>query len=464
MAQDKKSIAANCFKHGNEAMSKENWDYAIDMFTQCATLIPDNLIYRQSLRFAEQRKYGDNKTGARFAGPKLMGIRGKIKRAKMKKNWDALDLEAEKALRLNPWDEGFNSDVAQAAEERGYEEVAIFSLEKSLEVDGENLGYLRRLANLLEERGDYNRAQSVWNKVVKIDPDDQNARRKGVALASTKMIEGTLGSATSSRNTQPKTAYDAADAGDGADTDSPPDIDGPGQSYEADMLRAMKKKPDDRDLKTKLADYYRREDRLEEAAKLYKEAAQMSGDQNIAEQYEDTRLEQMRKNIEVAEEQLKTEEDKEAARKKVTALKAELAKREISIFAARVERYPQNSRIKFDLAKRYMMFKKWEQAIPLLQRASADNRIEPDARVLLGECFVNDGKQALALKQFEKALSLINEHDEEGLYLKSHYVLGRLAEDADDRDKAEDHYSQVLAIEYDYRDARKRLENLQAKA
>lgn len=35
MSGDKRKLAADCWRRGNEAMQKENWDYAIQMFHQC---------------------------------------------------------------------------------------------------------------------------------------------------------------------------------------------------------------------------------------------------------------------------------------------------------------------------------------------------------------------------------------------------------------------------------------------
>ena len=66
--QKNRQNAQRCFKAATEAMSKENWDYAIAMFGQCATFVPDNVMYRQNLRGCEFRKYNNNGSGASMAG------------------------------------------------------------------------------------------------------------------------------------------------------------------------------------------------------------------------------------------------------------------------------------------------------------------------------------------------------------------------------------------------------------
>ncbi len=43
----KRKAASECYRKGNEALEKSNWDYALDMFATCTALVPDNVMYRQ---------------------------------------------------------------------------------------------------------------------------------------------------------------------------------------------------------------------------------------------------------------------------------------------------------------------------------------------------------------------------------------------------------------------------------
>ena len=97
---DRKRIAAECFRKGTEAMNKENWDYAIDMFSKSMLMEADNLMFRQTRHGCIRKKYKDNGTGAKMAGMKLMKFRGKIKKALGKEEWDAADKLAEEAWPL----------------------------------------------------------------------------------------------------------------------------------------------------------------------------------------------------------------------------------------------------------------------------------------------------------------------------------------------------------------------------
>ena len=116
--QRKRKLASDCLKRATEAMAKQNWDYAVEMFATAVKMVPDNLMYRQSLRGSERKKYKDNKSGASMAFLKLSGIRSRIKKARGAKNWADLDLAAEEGLAVNPWDAHFNADLGEAARER----------------------------------------------------------------------------------------------------------------------------------------------------------------------------------------------------------------------------------------------------------------------------------------------------------------------------------------------------------
>ena len=52
-------------------------------------------------------------------------------------------------------------------------------------------------------------------------------------------------------------------------------------------------------------------------------------------------------------------------------------------------------------------------------------------------------------------------NDKPELYKTAHYWLGRLYEKAGKNEKAENHYTEILAADYEYKDVLKRLEELQ---
>src|SRR5690606_23976007 len=137
--------------------------------------------------------------------------RGMIKKARMQKNWEQVDQEAEKGLQINPWDVQLNADVGQACRERGFMEVAVYAYEKALESDAANKELLTALAELYEERSEYDKAIGVWSKIGKLDPNDQAPNRKITDLHTMKVTHrGGYDEAQSTKEVrqQPRSAYD----------------------------------------------------------------------------------------------------------------------------------------------------------------------------------------------------------------------------------------------------------------
>ena len=457
MDAEKKKIAADCWKKGSEAMSKENWDYAIEMFGKSVMLVPDNLLYRQTLRGVERKKYGDNGSGAKMAGLRLTKVKTRIKTSHLKKNWDAVDRAVEDGLKINPWEATLLFELGVAARERGFSEVATDAMRNAVANDTKNKMFARELAELLESRGDYSEASKIWQRLAKLDPTDAEARTKAMQVLTDNVID--RGGYEGAETTRDAMADDEVAKRLGTATGGP--ADGPGQSEEADLVHQVRREPENVDHRLNLATFYRKSGKLEEAALTLKEALDISGgNTGIRENLEDVELDLLRHNLNLARDKTTEEADNEEALRNVKALNGELIMREIEVFSSRVERYPNDLKMKFDLGTRFVKIKKYAQAIPLFQVCVKDNRLETGALASLGKCFIAEKKGKLAIRQFEKAVESINQIDEPDLYKEIHYYLGRLLEEEGDKSTAEHHYTEVLAVDYEYKDALSRMEGL----
>lgn len=452
-----RKIAADCFRKGNEAVAKENWDFGIEMYGTSARLFPENLLYRQSLRFVQYKKYKNNGSGVTMANMRTMGSRTKTKQYRIQKKWKELMDAAEEGLLLNPWDTGFNTDVGDAARELGHAEVALFSYEQVLKVDPASKEVNTVAAELYESRGEYQRARECWQRLLKVDPLNGAARSRVSALdAKEVMHRGGYGEAGGTRDVKIGGQKAAAAAGVVADA--------PGMSDEADMQRAIRKDPANKDNYLKLAAFYRREGRLEESFDTFKKALDVAGggDWSIRELMEDVELDLMRRNLSLAKERVAKAQDDPVVKKKAAEVATELVKREIAVFSTRSERYPQDMRLKFELAKRHMRVQNWQAAIPLFQQARTDTRVAGESLISLGKCFYYDRKSQLARRQFEAALAVVKFEDQPDLYKDLYYTFARLCEELGDSKSAENYYQTVVEVDYSYKDAIDRLNKIQA--
>jgi tetratricopeptide (TPR) repeat protein len=236
--------ASDSFRKGTEAMNHKNWGYAIECFSTCSKLVPDNVLYRQSRHGCLRKSYNDNGTGAKMAGMRLMGVKGRIKTSRMKKDWKSIEAAAEEGLAVNPWDAQLYYDLGEAAEQLDYGQVARYALERAVELDRNNVDYNRRLGAVLFEKGDYKPARACFERIYKLVPTDGEARTMmskcdAMQVLDTKKVQD----AQSTRDVkveQPTAPVNAYEEDRKARKGQQKSADAPGESEEADLIHGVR--------------------------------------------------------------------------------------------------------------------------------------------------------------------------------------------------------------------------------
>lgn len=148
-----------------------------------------------------------------------------------------------------------------------------------------------------------------------------------------------------------------------------------------------------------------------------------------------------------------------AARSALDQYAAQQAETEVRIFQGRVEQYPSDMRIRFLLANRLFAAGRVDDAIPLLQQAQIDGRCRLQCRLYLGRCFHEKGF-------FDQAAAVLRKGIEESestsstVYMELNYWLARTLEAAGQTQDAVRTYGFLIEHDYNYLDARQRLEKL----
>ncbi|MFN9720990.1 MAG: tetratricopeptide repeat protein [Planctomycetota bacterium] len=463
---DRQKAAQEWFKKATEAMNHKNWGYAIEALDKSCRLDPENVMFRQVKHGNIRKSYNENGTGAKMAGMRLMGVKGRIKKSRMSKDWKNIELAAEEGLLTNPWDAQLFFDLGEACDGQGNKDVARYALEKAVELDKENAVYNRRLGDLLVAREDFKAAEAVFERLAKLLPLDGDIRTMlNRVRAQQTIVRGRYEGADSTRDVkveQPAAAVNAYEEDRKARKGQTKTADAPGESAEADLLHAIRKDPGNVNLYLKLADLYKSAREFGKAQDQLTKALEISGNNSdIREQMQEVQLLLLRKDAADAEEKARQNPGKERLVEKAKSLKAELVQKEIEFYTHAVENNPTDLRRKLELAQRLFQAKEYSKAIPLLQQAVANPSLKVDALVLLGECFTRDGKLDLARRQFEKALEGLNFNDRPDAFRNAHYWLGRIYEKAGKVEQAENHYNEVLAVDYEFRDVLDRLQKLQ---
>jgi tetratricopeptide (TPR) repeat protein len=434
------------FTRGNQMMAKGEFDYATEMFARCVEADPGNAVYVQSFLANLQKKYNNNKKGAKFASVKGAGAWTALKKANMQKEPKAIFKAGIEILKLNPWDAGALKSMAAACEMLEHDDSQLAYLKAALDADMNDPDVNRVAAKALARVGRFDDAIRCWVRVQKAVPGDQEAAKAIGDLTVEKTISrGGYEGAESSR-----------DVRGGQPEESPVGLQ---MTPERQLEKAIAKDPSDVANYLKLAELHQGKEQFDEAEKWLAKAVQVSGgDINISERLENLQLLRMREQLAVAEKKARAEQSKEAI-ELWQSMKTELNNREMEVFRKRVERNPAHTGYKFELASRLHRAGMYKEAIPLFQQAQGDLTRQGEIRLLLGECFQQIKQFNLAMTNYEGAIETISPLEPERKKLAL-YRAGKLAFYLKDFVKAEKYLTELAGLDFGYKDVAALLDKL----
>jgi tetratricopeptide (TPR) repeat protein len=454
------------FDHANRCAEKGEFDYAHDLLTQCVVEDPGNLIYLQHFLANLAQKYGHNKKGARLAGLKIKSGRMSLNKAAGKGHWRDAFQAACDALKYNPWDTATLTALADACAQIGSHEAEVYLFRWALEVDVKNPIVNRRAATAFARLGQFDQAIACWRRVEQQKPGDQEASKAIAQLSVEQTIkkggyneeilrgdsnisELELAVRSSMARGRKEVAAEAA-----ADT-----VD---MSQGQTLLDAIQARPAEVENYLGLAKIFAAQHRLREAEQIMTQALAVTGggDLRVREQLEETQLQRVHQQVEIAArraEQEKSDEAKELARR----MAAQANQVELEVYASRAARDPGNLLLHYELGLRLKRAGKFKEAISAFQTARDDARHRAMVQIHLGESFQHIRQFKLALASYEAAIEAADsmQPDVQKLAL---YRAGVLAAEFKDIDRAERYLTQLAAIDFGYRDVADRLDKLAA--
>jgi tetratricopeptide (TPR) repeat protein len=453
-----KQRAKQLFVHANDATLKNNFDYAIDLYNQALAIDPLNLLFRQALRNAERRKYNNEpgKVGM-LAGARVQPVRLRARGEKGKGHWVRVLEICEEAFRIHPWDVGTSRDASEAAEQLGQKELSLWYLEVVFQQGQGDADFLRHLAHVYEWTEQFGKAIQCWERIAKLHPNDEHARRQVRALSA---------SATIARSGLHQ-AVQAPDSPDGA-AEAAAKLDMPGlddlkvktETPEQRMLREIAEDPEHVRPYLELAEHYRGLNQLDEAEKILAQGRKARPeDELLREAHADVQLARIRRKMESLEKRLQLNPDDAETQAKLRTLGEKRDAYELNELRHRVRLRPTEAVLHLDLGKALMRQGKPDEAIAEFQQARSDPDRKVEALHLSGQAFEAKGLPRLAERSYQDALKLVGPEDMP-LMLALHYRLGRVAEAQGDRAAAEEHYNEVAANDYTYQDVAERLRAL----
>jgi tetratricopeptide (TPR) repeat protein len=463
MASDSSSAdqqkAKTFFAYGNDAALKNNFDYAIEMYTRACKLAPDNLTYRQALRGIERRKYGNDpsKVGGLLGGARLQPSRIRIKSAKSKEQWTHVLEVCEEIFAQNPWDTGAAQDAADAAEQLGQPALAQWLLESVAAQGSNDAHFLRHMARFYERQHKFPQAIQCWEKVHKLLPYDEEASRqiRGLAASATILRSGLNEALT--KTPEGTSGPESALAREAEELRQPV------QTVEERCLQEIQENPQRVGPYLELADHYRFQDRLDEAEKILALGLKNNPDDGVLlTRHEEIQISRLRKALDAWTRKAERHPDNAEARAKVERFTKMLGEYQVKVYRRRLTQRPDDAQLHFELGAHLAQMGKHDEAIAEFQQARSSPLFRVQALLHAAMSFEANNIPKLAERNYNDALKALEatDPDDHATFNELHYRLGRLAETQGNLEAAESHYNEVAANDYSYRDVAQRLRSL----
>ena len=449
--------AQNFTNRGRQAMEGRKFDLAVEMFLQALTFVPDALETRRMLRAAQIAKFKSNPPsalalkmqgmGSYFARQKVLGL------AKKGQGVEAM-AEAEKLMCQNPLDPNNIECAVKAAEAANKPEAAAVTVEAAYECGNNDPALLERVATYYTIAKRYDKARDAYSKLVALRPGDQrilqllkNTEAQATMSAGWNDAVGKKGGfqqilANKEQAKKLDQANKAMVVGDDAD------------ALIAEKIAQIEKEPGNLNFYRALARLYSQNKRFGEAiATLEKAVAINNSDPELDRMLSSTRTADYEYRIEQLKAAGKTQEAED--------LEAEKNQFVFDDLAARVERYPNDLHLHFELGLQYFTYEYYDEAVQHFQLAQKSPKDRLEALYYLAMCFVHKGQVDMGVMQLETARDQIPTMDE--LKKKIVYQLGLCAEQAGDLEKAYAYYKDVYSTDVTFADLNTRMLDVAAK-
>src|ERR1041385_1357029 len=163
------------FTKGNEALQRDNFDYAIDLFNQVLAREPAVYDCRKALRTAQLRKAGERGGFVKklFSSATSSPLVAKGQLALRKDPAEAMQI-AEQILNSDPYNSGAHRLLVEAASVLDLPHTAAMSLEILAKNSPKDRDVAIQLANRLADAGEIARAEKLLSDLLRLMPADND--------------------------------------------------------------------------------------------------------------------------------------------------------------------------------------------------------------------------------------------------------------------------------------------------
>lgn len=436
------------FTKGNDALLRENFDYAISLFSQVLDREPAIYECRKALRKAQFGKAGSGRSFFK----KVMSSAGSspgVARAQMalrKNPTEALQL-AEHVLNSDPTSSGAHKVVVEAATALDLPRTAVMSLELLARNHPKDKNIAIQLAHALAGIGEVQRAEMTLTEFARSMPNDIELAQalKNVAAKRT-MHEGGYNTLAEGEGSYRDILKNEAEAVALEQEQRVQKTEDTAERLIQEYETRSKSEPNNLKLIRSLAELYTQKKQFDRALQGYEQvkASEMGNDPSLDRAIAETKVRRFEHEIETLD---PNAADYSARVEELNAAKLDF---QLAECQQRVEKYPTDLAMRFELGVLYFQAGKISEAIKEFQRAQGNPHKRIAALNYLAQCFARRKIFDLAADTLQDAIKEKVVFDDEKKELI--YNLGSVLESMGKSADAIEQFKLIYKVDSSYRD------------
>jgi len=438
------------FQKGSDALARENTDYALDLFNQVLAKEPGFFDCRKALRAAQAKKSGGASTGFFKRVLNNAGSSPQLAKAQLALRRDpaeALTI-AEQVLNSDPNSSPAHRIVLEAAQKMELPRTAILSMEMLCKNSPKDKTLVLETVEALIQNGELARAESIMVEAERNFPNDPDVVQAHKNFSASKTLgEGgyeTLGGGQGSFRDALRNKTEAVSLEQEKRVQKNEDVT---ERLIAEYEMRLPNEPNNVKLLRSLAELYTQKKQFAKSLEVYEriKTSDLAGsDPSLDRAIADTRV----KKMEHAAGELNPFAPEHA--EQIAKIQADKLTFQLAECQKRVEKFPTDLAMRFELGVLYFQAGKIGEAIQEFQKAQNSPHKRIAAMSYLAQCFAKRKMFDLAAKTFQNAIKEKTLFDEEKKDLI--YNLGCVLETMGKKDEALEQLKQIYEVDIGYKD------------
>jgi len=437
------------FTRGTEALAHDNFDYAITLLNQVLEKEPGFFECRKTLRDAQFRKAGDGGSGLFKRMWSNTGNSPQIMKAKMalgKNPAEAMAI-AEQILNGDPNSSAAHRIIVDAGNALELPRTVVMSYETLAKNSPKDKNLAIEFAHAVSAIGEGSRAEKIIMDLMRELPGDGELRDALKDLSARKTLdEGGYGALEGGGGSYRDILKDKKEAVSLEQENRVQRSEDVTERLMGEYETRLKTEPNNLKLVRSLAELYTQKKQFDRALDLYERVkkSDMGNDPSLDQAIANTIV----KRFDFQLEQLNPFEPEHAA--PVEKIKAEKLAFQIADCQKRVEKYPTDLAMRFEMGAFYFQAGKIGEAIAEFQKAQGNPHKRLAAMGCLAQCFAKRKMFDLAARTLQSAIKekLVFDDEKKDLI----YNLGCVFEGMGKKEEAVEQFKQIYETDIGYKD------------